>query len=576
MFKLILMTFLLNISAVEQDTISLSKKMLGLIQQAKDCSIKKEGSGVRLCTGILIEKKDIDFFKSLDMNRCEQFITQLGYQVYDLEKVDITNISKDDLKFKEMLSEFNHSTKLAYIDYSLKTVLFKASAEVGDCIHEIIHFYQHNRPSRSELYPENRNRLREKLQSQLEKEVIEVENWEKKGDVTKAQELAGKLAPLIQLQREWVKLIDWLDEKEVYEFMFDYYGELGLKEKDFDIAVSNLVRYQYALDWRWLQKVLYFANQLLNQKYAKVVVDTKAKYKSENEYNALYTNGKISREEFEEKVIALRKLKALKEMESAKEFSGKLKAKIRGRFYERVLPSVFKGSEFSYQEEDSLPFVTLDIGHNQKVKMLIDLGAQQSIIHMNHLKQCHFDLIGEKKIQTGHVKAEQAPVIQLKEEIKLGEVKLQGAHFALSESPLFMKYGVLGIDFFRDSHKAWNWDFKNSQIKAIDHFDKGAKLSKNGLDQFDALEFKCMEDNNVQTRIDTGSQVYGDYRKNLSQKLLAKCTHSSDKLNPMNESTLYFSRGVDINLGFPYLKESYTMMSFDLERGRIALVPKKP
>lgn len=578
--------------AVEPVTLELSKKMIALIQEAKDCGIEKEANGVTLCTGIRLTKKDISFFKGLNLKSCQKFIRQLGYHVYANSNKGKATLArtKKDKSFKQMRDEFNGSTKLAFIDYGMKTVLFKPSAKVGDCIHEIVHFYQHNRESSAALAPANREKLQEQLQKQLEKEVDVVASWEKKGNKEMAQELAHQLGPLIQLQKEWIKLTNWLDEKEVYEFMFDYYKIMGLQERDLDIAVSNLVRLKYALDWRWREKALYTANQLLNHKYERVKASTK-NFKSEKKYNDQYVAGKISRDEFEQKVIAQRKGVALRDYKSATKLKDQLTALTRGRFYSKELKLLFEAKKFNYKVKEDLPYVDLELaltnGKKIRLPMLIDLGAQQSIIPLSFIEhgvsQCPLPgkngkmlLIGEKKIKNGHTGTEKVPLVQINFPLELGGEKLEHMTFALSSAPFFLKFGILGIDFFRKSKSIWSWDFKNKVIGKIQKFDSDAHLMANGVGLYDALEFTCPYDQNIQIRMDTGSQVYGDYRKGLKPIDLEKCIQGVDKLSTLPSQQIYFSRGVDVNLGFQYLNQYYSLLNFDLDKGAIEYEGLKP
>ncbi len=576
---------------VSPDTIELSRKMIGLIQKAKDCAITSKKDSVHFCTGITLSKKDLDFLKGLNERSCKQFIQQMEYTVHNSKDKKTLERAKKDSAFKEMLDDFEKSTKLAFIDYDLKVVLFKPSAQVGDCIHEIIHFYQHNRPTDSELSPKVRGELQNKLQALLEKEVEVVASWERKGNKEKATELASQLGPLIQLQKEWIKLVDWLDEKEVYEFMFEYYDDLGLSARDFDIAVSNLVRLQYALDWRWMQKALFYANQLLNKKYAEVEANLKD-VKTEREYNELYNSGKISRAEFERKVIAQRKGMALLDYKKAKSLKDQMSALIRGRFFEKEKKLVYGDKELSYYVREDLPYVDLELaltdGKKIRLPMLIDLGAQQTIIPVSIIEHAiseyqypnhngKLQIVGEKKIQNGHTGSEQVPLVQVNFPLELGDKKLESMTFALSSSPFFLKFGILGIDFFQKSHGSWSWNFSDKKIVMTKKVTPSMKLMENGLGQYDALEFYCRNNDQIQVRIDSGSQVFGDYSRDISKKDLRGCVHSQaiEKLTPLPAQQIYFSRGVDINLGFLYISQYYKSIQFDLNKGLIDFVQIK-
>lgn len=577
-------SFSLWANPIEKETLYLSKEMLKILQSAKDCSLQTKGKNyiAKLCTGITLTAKDLNFFKGLDKRRCLDFTKQLGYQVFDFSALSEKQKSILDISpLKEMAQEFKKSTKLAYIDYSLKAVLFKVQANKGDCIHEVLHFYQYNRKSESELSVANRARLQTKMQKQLEKEISVVEKWEREKNKKKAMERARQLGPLIELQREWGKMNDWLHEKEVYQFMFVFYKDMGLELRDFDVAVTNLNKYKDTLDWRWQNKVNYSVQKLLNQKYDQVEISEKPDY-TESALKILFEKGEISRDEFEKKVIGLRKYHAKKDFDKAQSLKDQLSALNRLREFN---PSEQKKLSPSFElllreKEDrlGLPFIHLNFG-KYHLPFLVDLGAQQSLMPLAFFEKLKWDkktlkarVVGTKLIQTGHGGKELSSLLKFKDKVVSGKSSFQGHEFAVIQNSLFNDFGILGIDFFRSFPGVWKWDFEKKVITykvRQQRPEKAISLRDNGLPFFDALEYSCSRNKNIQIRIDTGSQVLGDYRDNLVLKESSSCLKDISTLEALPAHSLYFSRGVDINLGHPYLEKYYSSLLFNLTEGWI-------
>ncbi len=576
------------------------REMVGLIEKARLCSVDYQASGklMTFCSGFTLEKDDLSFLKNLTFEGCHQFLKQRGYQVLNLKgDQDEAPISE------EVKKDFFNSTKLAWMLHKEKKILFKNGAKRGDCLHEVLHFYQRER-GEGPLAPLNRKKAEALLQDHLEKAVLEVEKVEKKGDKKKAQEMANKLKPFIALQREWQKMINWLDEKEIYQAFFDYHelffntsGKSSGKkhdQRDWDIALANLVRLKDSLSWDLRERVLYYAQEALNQKYAKVVVPrTIDKNKDEAYYGNLYNQGKISRDDFEEKVIGLRKYRAGQDL---------LEARRKKDLY-KVLQARSALRNFDSEKEDKVfknPQVNIILQFYKELPMvlvegepfILDTGAAESIMPPSFLKkfkESELLLLGSKALQTVVGRTEAAPVVQLLNPLKVGNIGLKGLRFVVSELPIKGVAGLLGMDFFqRINGGSWHWGILDQKLspwkgpksnranQKVDIF-KGYLLS-GGKGEVDALEFRCGD---IKVRLDSGSQVLGDIPQGAKQKSYKDCHQKLKLPSVVNKKLLkapvasaLFSRRVDLNLGHDFIKK-LDHLAFDLKRREILLATRK-
>ena len=197
--------------AVTKETLELSKKMIASLQRAKDCIVKEEKGVIHFCTGFDLTKKDMNFLTGLDRKSCESFLSQNGFEVVNLGEGEIKHKFAKRGSFQKVVKDFEKSTKVALIDYEHQAVFFKKDSGRGDCLHEVIHFYQRHRKNLDPLSPQQRILSENLLQKQLESEVTLVEKVEKEGKKEKAAQMASDLQPIISLQREWGRLRDWLD-----------------------------------------------------------------------------------------------------------------------------------------------------------------------------------------------------------------------------------------------------------------------------------------------------------------------------------------------------------------------------
>lgn len=548
------------------------KSMISLIQKAKDCNVKKVDGGLHYCTGLRLSKQDLSFLSKMDLSSCKLFLKQMKFQVYEVKEGE-----KPDVVPEKDFTHFFNSTKLAYILHDESVILFKNQAKKGDCVHEVIHFYQRHRPNYHSLAPLKRKNREKRLQHLLEEAVVLVEEEEKKGNKEKALVMAKNLQPFISLQREWQKLIDWLDEKEVYQAFFDYPELFNISDRDYDVALSNLVRLRESLPWDLLERVLKAANKELDKKYAAVKTPKSLKgLENEDHYLALYKKGKISRSFYENNVIMIRKFKALKNSEKLKKEDSSfdsLLALSKGRFFKKSIEPVGENVIIGFKEKGSFLETTL-----LSERVIIDTGASQTILPLRVLKNLKsYQLIGTKSLRSALGSPIEAPTIQVLDDIDSPstkeKVKLKGFTFAAADIGLPGGQGILGMDFFRAFNQgAWELDYKKKRFIPLRESVRPLlkkKLSGNGLGEHDALEYYCYKD--IKVRIDTGSQVFGDGKESKANEEYKKCFTDKEikkikKIKSQNGMSIYFNREVDVNLGLPFIMQKKSL-AFDLEKG---------
>lgn len=571
---LITLSFSSHLSAFVPGLLEQGRDMVGLIEEGRKCTISFDESKhvVSFCTGLTLNKNDLQFLRELDLKSCKQFLKQMKYNVYEISKGDTPpKIPKTEIK------HFFSSTKLALILHPERAILFKKEAKRGDCIHEVLHFYQRHRPSEVKLNPLRRKEKERRLQFLLENAVTEVEKIEKKGDKNKAAQMAAQLQPFISLQREWKNMISWLDEKEIYQFFFDYPALLTLEKRDIDVALANLVRLKDSLPWKLQERVLFRANLALNKKYKEVPTPQVWKGSTQEEvYNKQFEEGALSREDFEKRVIGLRKFLAKKDHDIASrkhDLFGELNALGRMRAFERPLKVTAKKVKFKGTKVRGLPSITI-MG---KV-FVLDTGAENSSLPPSLLKEFKRKdvlLSNVLRVQSLYGKTDVAPVIQILKPIKIGEVEVRNLTFSVADLKIPGVDGVLGMDFFRSVNEGlWTIDLKSGDFLPFDPT-KGVTnsfhLTKNGLANYDALSFVCEgRGGKVKMRLDTGSQIFGDAANSANLLAFESCFGKGlrSKLNIMKKGSLLFTKDVEINIGFPFLKD-FSYLSFNLNQGEI-------
>ncbi len=241
-----------NWSSLEKEAVALEKLMV----KAKTCVPVLSKNQAQFCTGIKISSRDFSFFQNASFSSCRKKINLNGYKALDFS----TKLPQ------EVLSDFRFTSKRAQTYHDRKWVVFKEFSGRIDCIHELLHIYQRKKEFQGALNPRYRYQLKLKILRQINAVVAEVEALEKSGEKRKAQEVATKLEPYIALLRKWNKLITWLDEKEIYYFIYENCRMLKCERQDREIALANLFRLRAFFPWRYANKFKSLARNAIYQK----------------------------------------------------------------------------------------------------------------------------------------------------------------------------------------------------------------------------------------------------------------------------------------------------------------------
>lgn len=210
-----------HLSQLEKQKVEMQKT----IDRAVSCTPEKRS----LCTGVAYSEQAWEKTKNLSFDNCVVEIQKNGYQVLT-ERKDI-----------ERFQDFVGSTKIAQALHDLNIVLFKKEyATRVDCIHELTHIHQQSQSLKSEMAPNVRANNLKAFVAKLNLAVDAIEALEKDKKIPEAKANADKLAPYISFIREWEKMHQWLDEKDVHLFIFKNCDELKCSVTDRDIALSNL------------------------------------------------------------------------------------------------------------------------------------------------------------------------------------------------------------------------------------------------------------------------------------------------------------------------------------------------
>jgi hypothetical protein len=568
--------------AVSSQLIIQAKEVLFLIRQAKNCmpSVQKN-KDILMCTGISITSKDLRFLKSLTLPLCFKEFRKLGYDL----NTDLESSLKTKYFNEEEREDFFKSTKMAQVYHDKKRVVFKTGATRGDCLHEVVHFYQRIRPSKNKNHPLKRKERADYILNLINKEIEVVEGLERSGNKEKAQQMAKDLGPLIQLLGQWRKLITWLDEKEVYTILWENRDLLNLNEMENETNLANLVRLKEYLPWQIREEYKKEARLYLKKKYdnlkkieikAEKFTDEKALKRMEWSYLNLYQKGKITKSDYETRVLSARILYG---RFLSKNSSG-TREKLKGFIYQQKFDSPKEGGakgSFSYGEKDGLPVVTIN-----GFDFVLDWGAEESVFPWEFVKKVSFKelvLIGEKTLKTADGKSALAPKVQLLRKIMIGKGgHLINPQFLIHDLGLGKYDGVLGLADFINGK--WVWDLKKKQISPLtSKLTTGISIDPDFLKYHNQIEFFC---DKVKLRLDSGSQINGDMVLGmLGKKLEARvqkgmsCPGKVKLKGPFStaiQTQSLFDHDVHLNLGYPWLKQ-YEKVEFDFLNKLLRFTP---
>ena len=553
--------------------------MMGDLQKAKRCEIYKKDDRLFFCTGLVLSKSDLRDFKNMNLKTCRRFIEKIGFKT--------TTKKPDNLTSKDW-REFQNSTQLAMVFHTIGTVAFKPQAKREECIHEVLHIYQRSRQGQSEFNPIRRKSIELSFLSKLEKVVAVVETLEKQGKIKEAKELGNQLSAFIEVLGEYRKMINWLDEKEIYAFFYLFGDEINQSVRSKDIALSNLVKLKSFLSWRERDFFLREAQIVLNQKFeefgklkvkdpAKSLADLNVKL---GRYSRDFSSGKLTRENFEALSVSTKvdwyRKQLLKEKDQLKRFE--FLAKMRK--FESPGKGQFDRSKIKYQINQDLPMVKI-----KNFLFIIDTGAMENTVSTKFFlsfKNSKDKLFGSKLVNF-HNKLMDAFSVEFSNSIPLQGGLIKNFQAQIVDLPIKGVDGILGLPFLK-LLSPFYWDFKKNIITKTKIGEKKAlNLLKNKSGQVVAIEWACPEQEEFKIRFDTGSQFNGEVGGELldlnSKKFFAKksfyqCGPYSLKgpFDVIYKSSNIFDHDVSMNLGFP-ARKNFKGMYVDLEKGLFSFRP---
>lgn len=239
---------------------TLEKEMLKMMESAKECVPRKD----QLCTGVKFTPEKLKELYKADLPACKTDLVKRSYKFLSEKEIG------------DRYPEFTNSTKRALTIFDEKLVLFKTNEfNRIDCLHELLHVYQHDPAANWDLAPATRKYVENKFLVHLNKAVVAVEEAEKSGNIKAAKEMNEKLQPFITLLQDWSKLYDWFDEKDIHYFIYSQCAEFKCTELDLDIAVSNLFKLINYFPDETKPKIRTAAAKLLAQKEDKASLHVK-------------------------------------------------------------------------------------------------------------------------------------------------------------------------------------------------------------------------------------------------------------------------------------------------------------
>ncbi len=549
---------------------TLSNAMAQDLRSALDCVPEINGEKIKFCTGLIISRKTFIELASRDKTQCFKELKKKGYRLGIGEKAKQVAGNSD-------YQSFNSSTKMAWVDYQQKWVLFKKDAGRIDCFHEYLHLLQHEAVDHP-LAPQKRA----VKGSSLEKELLilsdKVASFEKAGELEKAKLMEKKIHPFIDLLKNWRGMGQWLDEKEIYWAIYRLCPDLFCSIKDKEIALANLLRLRTYLPSSAKNYVIQETKAILGQIKKGVfqtaftqlenlpLAKTSLEVDFGQRFKVLCPQSKklmvmipIEVKSQWQKLQMGRKLKAAmtwglcqdipKGLEKAKSWSGRgvkdrqviwqsLSPLLLGKLILKHIPSII-----NFDQEGSLQFLgQMDFGvypilGPSKYEHRFSLMMKNGHYGISNTKENHFYIIDtgamdnywpeslvfntnefrvlDLKIISGvHNKSTSAYLLE-KNKLHLQGQDISPIRGLYGHRLLALKgAGVLGMAFL--SRHNMSWKIKGRQLLLTKNATLKGRvfpLVREFSDRIQSLEFECQ---GIRLRIDSGSQVYGDiYYKNM-------------------------------------------------------------
>ncbi|MDC1175049.1 hypothetical protein OAT67_06625 [Bacteriovoracaceae bacterium] len=518
-----------------------------LYKKAGQCRVLKEKSSYQLCSGLILNEQLINEYKKWDLKQCFSEISKLGFKV---EKAKLGHpLSEEILK----------TSKRALVYYKEKTVYYLPSINKSDCFHELIHVLQRDNKSSNYLNYNKRKIFTNALLVLIEKKVKDVEKLEKAKKKKTAAELGIELQKWIKLLKKTNERFHLLDEIEIYQLYYFYAKDLGLSTSQREMALTNLIQYQKALPWELKITLKRVARKLHLQKI-KMADESKGSLSDPVQLLNDFNSGKISRESFEGKSYKNLSIQRKEKLKSLKGLDRKL---FVGGFKD-CTPMSFSSKKIYFHKN----LIFLD----KESRILLDTGAQDSLISNKVYNREIHRICGSKKLAFHNKTVSELPVLENKKDVGSFLWDKKDFDFITYDNLPGGLIGLVGLSAFKKGLICL--DIKNKKIYSCPKDSIKSELSFR-LDfkeiKADALEFYCSK--NIKVRLDTGSQVYGDIPEVTTQiPIGGDCKKLSiDKAQLIRSpfDALYFDRDVMMNLGTPWLMQ-FKMVKFDLNNNIIS------
>jgi hypothetical protein len=234
----------------------IKEKMISLLSQARECLPQDN----KLCTGVSFDKKELANLHRITLQDCKSELLKRGFRLID------------DPELSEHHQSFINSTMRAQTLIKEKKVLYKSdNFNRIDCIHELLHVYQHGHELNEELAPRIRSTLTEKFITFLNIALKKVEAAEKDKNLREAKNLGSKVQTEINFIKTWNEMDNWLNEKDVHYFIYSQCDKFECTQLDKEIAISNLYRLSSYLPQKEALQIKNEASLILEAKERKAI-----------------------------------------------------------------------------------------------------------------------------------------------------------------------------------------------------------------------------------------------------------------------------------------------------------------
>lgn len=322
-----------------------------------------------------------------------------------------------------------------------------------------------------------------------------------------------------------------------------------------------------------IHEYMHYLQSIKNPKYCDALT-------TQNNIALDFKTGKISREIYEQKIIKFKILIWKTEREVYSYMSNRtdlspfemINNKIQFIKFATKLTKSHKKMRTTEGLPHKLAFKVIDNLPRVKILngvLILDLGAMDSVINplliFNKFKLREIQPIKMMTLQNALGKKFEAPFVTLKGKIKINNNNVDNSKWILSNLNLPQIDGVLGLNFFANKNLIIYPKLKYIEIRNHLMRPKNAfSLQQDYNKMTRSVEFICPK--GLIVRLDSGSQVEGDFNKKLPMEVIASLRDRNEgyqcgNLQIKGEFTSelqnegIFDRGVGLNIGWPYISK---------------------